>query len=162
MIESKLCIACKLDKPLTEFHKNKRTSSGYQYKCKLCVKDYDARRYEDPEHKEKIKTRARDWTRANKDKVADNCRKWLHGVSGEQYRQVFDSQAGRCGICNKHQDELPKRLAWDHCHTSGKGRGLLCSKCNMALGQLGDSIEGVERALAYLKRESNAGIHQSD
>lgn len=44
------------------------------------------------------------------------------------------------------------RLALDHCHTTGAFRGWLCGKCNLSIGCLGDTIEALERALAYLKR----------
>lgn len=45
-----------------------------------------------------------------------------------------------------------KALALDHCHATGAFRGWLCSRCNLGIGNLGDTIECVERALAYLKR----------
>ena len=54
-----------------------------------------------------------------------------------------DSKCFNCGAVAK--------LHVDHDHTSGKYRGYLCIGCNMGIGQLGDSIEGLERALAYLK-----------
>jgi hypothetical protein len=40
----------------------------------------------------------------------------------------------------------------DHCHTTGKFRGWLCNRCNMGIGALGDSTEGLQRAIEYLKR----------
>lgn len=54
-----------------------------------------------------------------------------------------DSKCFNCGIVAK--------LHVDHDHVSGKYRGYLCIKCNMGIGQLGDSIEGLERALIYLR-----------
>ncbi len=40
----------------------------------------------------------------------------------------------------------------DHCHKTGKFRGWLCNRCNRGLGYFGDCIEGLQRAIEYLKR----------
>ena len=53
-----------------------------------------------------------------------------------------------CHCCKK----VTKRLTFDHDHTTNKFRGWLCYQCNSAIGNLGDSIEGLTRALEYLKR----------
>jgi hypothetical protein len=52
-----------------------------------------------------------------------------------------------CGRSNR------RALALDHCHVTGEFRGWLCDACNMGLGKLGDTVEALERALAYLKRK---------
>ena len=58
-------------------------------------------------------------------------------------------QGGRCAICC----EVPRRrLVVDHIHGTSLIRGLLCDKCNSGLGKLGDTIEGLERAIEYLRR----------
>lgn len=44
-----------------------------------------------------------------------------------------------------------KALSLDHCHLTHIFRGWLCNKCNTGLGKLGDSIEGLETALVYLR-----------
>lgn len=63
---------------------------------------------------------------------------------------MYDKQEGRCAICGKYRDVL----SVDHEHGK-KGiesvRGLLCKECNRAIGALGDTAEGVEKALNYLK-----------
>ena len=53
-----------------------------------------------------------------------------------------------CHCCKK----VTKRLTFDHDHTTNKFRGWLCYQCNSAIGNLGDSIEGLTRALEYLTR----------
>lgn len=55
----------------------------------------------------------------------------------------------RCFNCR----EVAK-LHMDHDHTTGKYRGYLCIKCNMGIGQLGDTVEGLERALSYLRGQT--------
>lgn len=67
-----------------------------------------------------------------------------------------EMEAPVCGVCGG--TEPGRRLAIDHDHVTGLVRGLLCRKCNAALGLLGDSVEGVEAALDYLRRhEANPG-----
>jgi hypothetical protein len=64
---------------------------------------------------------------------------------------MFTKQDGRCKICNIVQEELIKALAVDHCHTTGKVRGLLCRECNLMLGNANDNIENLKAAIAYLE-----------
>lgn len=52
----------------------------------------------------------------------------------EDYSKMFDEQGGRCWICKKPQTELRRALNADHCHTTGRIRGLLCNNCNQHLG----------------------------
>ena len=46
-------------------------------------------------------------------------------------------------------------LNWDHDHETGKHRGWICSNCNTGIGKLGDNLEGVTKAVEYLKRVDN-------
>jgi len=74
------------------------------------------------------------------------------GITPEQYDLMFTMQNGYCAICNIHQSKLKYRLAVDHCHTTGKVRGLLCSACNKALGVFNDSITTLNVAIKYLEK----------
>jgi hypothetical protein len=68
------------------------------------------------------------------------------------YAHTLQKQNGHCALCPRiPEQEHSKRLNWDHCHQTNEVRGLLCTPCNHALGVLGDSIGGLERALAYIK-----------
>lgn len=53
----------------------------------------------------------------------------------------------RCDRCNKQQDTLHV----DHCHSTGKIRGLLCSNCNRGIGLLGDTLDDLRSAVRYLE-----------
>jgi hypothetical protein len=65
------------------------------------------------------------------------------------------SQEHKCKGCKRDFSEVAKgRLHVDHCHTSGKVRGLLCHNCNLALGLLKDKIEVLANLIVYLE-ESN-------
>lgn len=53
-----------------------------------------------------------------------------YGLTAEDYLNQHELQDGRCGLCGVYAD----RLGVDHCHTTGKIRGILCSGCNSRLG----------------------------
>ena len=72
----------------------------------------------------------------------------------EQYEALLLQQNGRCAICRKfetHQfNNITRRLSVDHCHETNQVRGLLCARCNMAIGQFNDDWLLLENALEYL------------
>lgn len=81
--------------------------------------------------------------------------KYAYGITIEKYEEMTLTQDNKCSICGKeenikHQNGKVKRLAVDHCHISGKVRGLLCTNCNTGLGKFKDSRELLAAALAYL------------
>ena len=75
------------------------------------------------------------------------------GISLDQYNQKLEQQQGLCAVCHKTETKANQfgivALAVDHDHTTGKIRGLLCMKCNRALGMLGDSVETISNLLKY-------------
>lgn len=71
-----------------------------------------------------------------------------HGLTKEEFEQMLDNQQSKCLICEK---ELDGSSHVDHCHKSGKVRGILCGKCNKGLGQFGDDIELMKKAIKYLE-----------
>ncbi len=78
-----------------------------------------------------------------------------YGLSQMEVENMNSSQAGRCGICAEDQSAT---MHIDHCHATGKVRGLLCRKCNFLLGLAGDRIKILERAIAYLKSAETTGF----
>lgn len=73
-----------------------------------------------------------------------------HGLSVEQFERLLSDQGGGCALCGGRNAD--RRLAIDHDHETGRIRGLLCSRCNTALGLLRDSVDLLTRAVAYLRR----------
>lgn len=69
------------------------------------------------------------------------------GLTEKDYDNLFEKQNGRCAICMKTSE---RRLDVDHCHTTGKIRGLLCNQCNQALGLLKDDPLIIKAALEYV------------
>jgi len=79
------------------------------------------------------------------------------GITLEDYNNLFKFQEGKCAICLQEETckdpkhDRIRRLSIDHCHTSGKARGLLCQGCNVAIGRFKDDINLMERAIEYVK-----------
>lgn len=75
-----------------------------------------------------------------------NCqRKKKYGMGTVEYEEFFKKHNHSCDVCGAED-----RLGVDHCHTSGAARGLLCSRCNTALGMVNDDIEVLEGLVGYL------------
>ena len=81
--------------------------------------------------------------------------KHRYGITEEQYDQMLVEQKYKCKICrqkpDKSQTQPDKPLYVDHCHQTKVIRGLLCHKCNVALGHMNDDPEQLERAANYLR-----------
>ena len=73
----------------------------------------------------------------------------IYGLSAEQHRQLLDEQDGVCAICRQSSR---RALCVDHCHATQRVRGLLCDKCNTALGLLDEDVGRMLAAVAYLDR----------
>lgn len=63
---------------------------------------------------------------------------------------MLENQNHSCAICNKHEDEFPRRFAIDHNHTTGEVRGLLCTNCNANIIQNREDSVILRRAADYL------------
>ena len=79
--------------------------------------------------------------------------KHAHGLTPAQYDQMLEAQGGVCAACGTPEVGRNQygvvSLAIDHDHATGAVRGLLCMRCNRALGLLGDSLGTISRLLAY-------------
>jgi Recombination endonuclease VII len=135
------------------WHK-KRFAENVQYREKIRAA---WRRYRET-HKEEINERRRVRRRTDnafRDKQRASKRAWerqkryreVYGISLADYEAMLERQRGACAICKKSDEAL----CVDHCHACGKVRGLLCAKCNSALGFCNDSPEHLLAAVAYLQ-----------
>lgn len=73
-----------------------------------------------------------------------------YGLSLHDYNTMLSAQDGKCAICGSDGASLKDGLCVDHCHTSGKVRGLLCAPCNKGLGFFNDTILRLLNAAEYL------------
>jgi hypothetical protein len=132
----KFCHKCKTEKSLSEFHKDRSKRDGLNSRCKACntIKQAEYLKV----RKEKFgRTRARAYEL-----------KYYYGISEEDFLAMVKGQDGKCAICG----HKPKTLYVDHCHVHNTIRGLLCVKCNGALGLFGDNAARVKSAALYLER----------
>lgn len=100
-----------------------------------------------------MRSQVQDRRRANPEKNRSDNNKRLarkYGVTEEAFGILWDSQMGRCAICQTTFDE--DRPHVDHDHETGEVRGLLCSLCNPGLGFFRDDPVMLESAAAYLRR----------
>lgn len=104
-----------------------------------------------------VRRKNNEWRKNNEEKVkADQRRQKLrikYGITPEQYDKMLDAQAGKCLLCQR--SDLP--LAVDHCHDTGRIRGLLCLPCNGSLGWVERMLRAKETpwitaAMAYLEK----------
>jgi hypothetical protein len=110
------------------------------------------------------KTYTTNWLREdrkrNPDKYKDKDLKKKYGIGLKEYKGMLFKQDGVCCICKLKESALNPRtkkardLAVDHCHDTGKVRGLLCAQCNTGLGLLKDDISLLNKAIVYLSSNS--------
>jgi hypothetical protein len=147
----KICAVCGIEKPSEDFYVDKKVKSGLHTYCKSCVLQYnkDRRkiRHQDPE------VRAKELYRNS-----ENHYKRRHNLTREERDQYILEQGSICGIC---ATDDPGKRGWqlDHDHTccpaeyscSSCRRGILCVRCNTAIGLFDDNAEFIRKALAYLQ-----------
>lgn len=73
-----------------------------------------------------------------------------YGLTIIEHLDLLKNQDYKCAICGDKDDW--KSLNIDHCHSSGKVRGLLCTKCNTGLGMFNDKTELLLLAATYLEQ----------
>jgi hypothetical protein len=128
---TKICTRCRENKPLEEFPRSpsKYAIHGRGWACKKCRA-----------------ITAAAWRNKNLP--------LFYGISTEQYEQLLETRGTRCPICGD-KNESPNI---DHCHKTGKVRGLLCGRCNTALGMLRDNPRACLRAAIYLQSAGEPGF----
>jgi len=86
------------------------------------------------------------------DKYKDYALRKTYGISIESYNAMIESQGRVCAICLKCFSKNKKKPHVDHCHATGKIRGILCHNCNLGIGQFEDNVEHLSNAIQYLER----------
>jgi len=135
----KVCTSCNTEKPLSDFGVRKSGRVGdLIMPCKPCkVQAHRTKRRDNPEHYYEIERKSKF--------------KKQYGITIEQYDEMLAAQNGGCAICGeKTPGGRTKNFAVDHCHTTGKVRGLLCTKCNRGLGLFNDRTDLLKLATNYL------------
>jgi hypothetical protein len=114
------------------------------------VKEEQRRRYQ--ENRTERLEKQRKYAAKYPDRVRDTHLRRLYGIDLARYEAMLQEQGGGCKICGAVQaDAIGRRLHVDHCHETGRVRGLLCYSCNKVLGLVHDSTDRLERTVAYLR-----------
>lgn len=129
----KKCSKCLIEKPISEFFRDKQKRDGYNPHCKTCDKEI-----------------SKNWRKSNPEQRKYNVLKCATGVTKEQYIDLLQAQDGKCAICGTGIEENNRRLSVDHCHDDNIVRGLLCTKCNFGLGYFNDNENLLLKAINYL------------
>lgn len=136
----KTCTVCNEEKPIEEFFL-RRDRNNRASQCSACnyarIKNW----------KEKDGNKAR--TNASSRKSA---LKREYGITPEQYEELLEKQNYCCAVCERHQDEFPRRLAVDHNHITREIRGLLCTHCNRHLVGRHRDGEVLRKVAAYIEQ----------
>lgn len=120
----KICSKCNEVKPLSDFYKQKKGKGGFRASCKPCANLATNIHWEKNHYKK-------------------------YGITPEIKQNMLEKQNNSCAICSKvFKNKYDACL--DHCHQTGKVRGILCRRCNSSLGQFRDSIQLLTKAVEYL------------
>tara|TARA_R110000782_G_scaffold244042_1_gene330799 strand:+ start:68 stop:529 length:462 start_codon:yes stop_codon:yes gene_type:complete len=148
----KECKKCSIEKPLIAFSKDKRQESGYFYYCKECCAAKDKAKY--AKNTAEICEKAKTHYAKNRKKVRNQHLQKMYGIDTAIYEGMREQQLFSCLICKEHEDTLKRGLFVDHCHTTGKVRGLLCQPCNFLLGMARDDRSVLKQAIKYLDQHN--------
>lgn len=133
---TKVCRLCEVEKDLSEFYSfyDKWAAKSYlSARCKPCHQTYKHTNPNTARNRKADKLQLR------------------YGLSYEQWEKLREVEGYACMICGVTEDEIGKRLDVDHCHVSGKFRGVLCNPCNNILGHARDNPLILDAAAAYLR-----------
>lgn len=151
----------------------------------IVMKRIDKRRHRifTPEQKIKARIRIRAWEARNREKCRAKVKrsrdkrknedpigysrktifstiKRNYGITRDQFDQLLVDSCGRCDSCGEQFTNTRSSHHIDHNHTTGEVRGLLCSRCNVALGMLQDNPQKIVQLLKYLERYSDGSIQR--
>jgi len=135
------CAECKRPYPETDkfFNRHIRGKGGWYYICKKC---------------KCAKEKQRRKINPNMDRT--NRFRLKYGITYEHYLLMLEQAGHKCAICNKEETEIQqpskkvKMLSVDHDHATGEVRGLLCGRCNKAVGLFSDDVKLLDSAIKYL------------
>lgn len=146
-MKAKYCKSCDSTLPLSAFNKSNRRD-GYQTYCRECHNAMQRAAYS-PGQAAKRRMRAERRKMQKPDASREKELKRLYGISVEEYNSMLEGQKFVCMICSE-PCKTRKSLCVDHDHATGIVRGLLCNRCNRAIGMFKDDPELLRRAADYL------------
>lgn len=144
-----ICTKCKSIKSRQDFREREDAKNGLQYWCRECENRANRERYV-PKPKKK----------RNPEEVKRNARDRMlrhrYGITLDEVNKIYEDQNGKCAICYiKRPKKGVTGLYVDHCHETGRVRGLLCPNCNAAIGKFKEDTKTLKSAIQYLDKHNN-------
>jgi len=128
----------------------------YQKEYYLKNKDIIKKRMSEKSNTEEFKEKRRVLNKKRKEQNRELYYKKRYGITLLEYNTLLVNQDYKCAICKVSESNIKHGrntyFAVDHCHITGKVRGLLCYKCNSVLGFVNDDIKCLNNAIKYLER----------
>lgn len=154
--DTKYCPGCKEQKKLSEFPPNKSYALGIESRCRACKAAYmKAHRKANPDQYKAYDRKHKDKVRNDPQHKLDRQNQRLkskYGISLEIYNKMVADRNNKCDICGMDGSLVRYgKLKVDHDHSTGEIRGLLCDKCNFAIGLLNDNPTLIGKVLEYLR-----------
>jgi len=140
-MKTRICKTCKQEKAVSAFPKRVGYKDGIRPNCVDCHKEYQNGSHHKHKHKHPHVY--------EEDK--DRKLKKTYGIGYAEYLTMLEVQNGCCAICGTNDTGNRKAFHVDHCHATGKIRGLLCGNCNSGIGNLRDNVRLLRRAIDYLE-----------
>lgn len=148
---TKICTHCKNDLPISSFGIAKGYRGGRRTQCNKCRTDLGRGRWRTDQFRERRAARRAENIHEARKSDRERKRKQNYGLSADDIARLLEQQGGGCALCKtKKPGGRYDVFCVDHCHETGRVRGLLCNRCNVALGALGDNVAGLAAALAYV------------
>lgn len=152
---NKTCTRCNQLKPINLFPCVSKTNKKPRSQCKQCCAEKQRQIYANKPEQYRNYSRKRRVKYNNIHKRIANLRTF--GLIIEDYETMLQAQNNQCAICGTVQCTSGKRLAIDHCHLTGKIRGLLCLRCNQAIGKFNDNYFLLQQAADYVSGQISVG-----
>lgn len=148
----KRCRACNEVKDVSEFSIFTKAKDGYAYKCRPCQAEIKRQRRKD--NPEAVRAMGNRYYHDNKLSIAAGTLLRTYGITQKEREAMNEAQGGLCASCGHPPTGKghTSKLFLDHCHATGKIRGLLCHPCNVALGLLRDDPVRIRALLTFVER----------
>ena len=145
----KTCSHCKEILSIEKFYR--RSRGGARADCISCCLLRNKNYY--IKNKKELALKNKTYTLENKEKIKSAKMRRKFGIAIEEKILLFAKQGNKCAICGCTENNVGRDWDIDHCHKTGKIRGILCSNCNRGLGLFQDNLENLRQACKYLEND---------
>ena len=142
------CSGCDQYLELSAFGKDRTNVTGFRSRCNQC------RNHQRRENRKKNRQKFLEYENRPKAKLQtrNNTLKRKYKITVEDFDRMLAEQNNVCKLCGQQEKHKSKRnLTVDHCHITGKVRGLLCHRCNCTIGLARENVTVLKKMINYLE-----------